>query len=274
MHYKADKIKTGQQVLSFSIGEIVELYIKAFRVLNNMFDRCSRENNHGYARYGGRGIYVDERWIKDPTSFINWYVENYFEGAQVDRIDNDGPYSPDNCRLVDAKTNGRNREITKRITAWGEEKTFMEWLEDPRCVVKSYTTLAKRIKDKWIPEEAISLRVDIASSMKRKERNNKGNIRGQASDVEKLTAFGESKTLHEWSIDPRCKVDKNTLWYRKSKGWDMEKAITTPPAKNAGQLYEGKSVLQWSKDPQCQVSYKVLNSRLKKGIPLATALKA
>lgn len=60
----------------------------------------------------------------------------------------------------------------------------------------------------------------------------------------------------------------------KSKGWDMERAIITPPAKNAGQLYEGKSVLQWSKDPQCQVSYKVLNSRLKKGMRLATALKA
>lgn len=73
---QADKIKTGQQVLSFSIGEIVELYIKAFRVLNNMFDRCSRENNHGYARYGGRGIYVDERWIKDPQCQVSYKVLN------------------------------------------------------------------------------------------------------------------------------------------------------------------------------------------------------
>ena len=48
-----------------------------------------------------------------------------------------------------------------------------------------------------------------------------------------LTAFGETKFLREWEADPRCKVDREVLRKRVfHKGWDHEKAITTPNLKS------------------------------------------
>lgn len=43
-----------------------------------------------------------------------------------------------------------------------------------------------------------------------------------------VTAFGETKTLTEWGIDPRCLTNKNTVLYRIRLGWPAEEAITTP----------------------------------------------
>ena len=41
-----------------------------------------------------------------------------------------------------------------------------------------------------------------------------------------MTAFGETKTLHEWSIDDRCMVNVHSLVYRVGAGWEPERAIT------------------------------------------------
>ncbi len=43
-----------------------------------------------------------------------------------------------------------------------------------------------------------------------------------------LTAFGESKTMIEWTEDMRCGVTKDTLWHRLDEGWPTEEAITRP----------------------------------------------
>lgn len=224
-------------------------------------ERCYIPTNAAYKNYGARGIDVCVKWVEDPTSFVKWYKERYFDSGQVDRIDVNKGYSPDNCRIVTAKDNSRNKRNTVFLEAWNEKKPISEWAEDKRAgkgVVRD--VVYNRIQYGWNPEDCIS--VDVSE------------IPGQSSFAPMITAFGESKTLHEWFIDPRCRVSKKLLWSRIDAGWYAEKAITTEPAKNAGRRYEGKSVLQWSKDPRCEVSYKVLNTRLKKDIPLDTALKS
>lgn len=49
-----------------------------------------------------------------------------------------------------------------------------------------------------------------------------------------LTAFGETKNVHQWSLDPRCQVkNSSSLYVRvKKKGWTAEAAISTPPTKS------------------------------------------
>jgi hypothetical protein len=79
--------------------------------------------------YGGRGISVCEEW-HDPNAFIDWAESNgYANGLQIDRIDNQGSYSPSNCRWVSIKVNSRNTRRNKNLTIFGETKTVAEWCE-------------------------------------------------------------------------------------------------------------------------------------------------
>lgn len=48
-----------------------------------------------------------------------------------------------------------------------------------------------------------------------------------------LAAFGESKSLTDWSADARCVVDYRILWRRIKSGWDSELAITKMPSRSA-----------------------------------------
>ena len=78
----------------------------------NMRDRCNRSTNQDYKYYGGKGIVVCDEWNGylefKKWSILNGYILN--GSLQIDRIDGNKNYSPDNCRWVDAKTNQRNRD--------------------------------------------------------------------------------------------------------------------------------------------------------------------
>ncbi len=111
----------------------------------HMINRCSKPNDKDYRNYGGRGITICAEWLHDFNAFKDWALANgHQEGLSLDRIDNDGNYTPDNCRWATNAQQSRNTRRVRRITAFGETKTLSEWAEDPRCQV-SYSILHQRI---------------------------------------------------------------------------------------------------------------------------------
>ena len=76
--------------------------------------RCNRPTHNLYKWYGGRGITVCPEWASFTEFYLAMYP-SYKEGLQLDRIDNQKGYSPDNCRWVTPKQNNRNRSSNRLI---------------------------------------------------------------------------------------------------------------------------------------------------------------
>ena len=82
----------------------------------NMLARCSHRTNPAYFRYGGRGIYVCNAW-KDFETFQAWCLKSYEEGKSLDRKNNDGPYTPNNCKwstMQEQRINSRSTLARKQ----------------------------------------------------------------------------------------------------------------------------------------------------------------
>ena len=83
---------------------------KLYHVWGQMKYRCTKPNHPNYPDYGGRGIYVCALWLSDYRSFAAWARANgYQEGLVLDRRDNNGPYSPDNCWWATMKEQTYNK---------------------------------------------------------------------------------------------------------------------------------------------------------------------
>lgn len=81
--------------------------------MSNMRYRCYNKNSKDYQNYGGRGITICDEWL-DPYEgyerFVEWSLNNgYKKGLEIDRKDNDGNYTPENCRWVTRSENQRNK---------------------------------------------------------------------------------------------------------------------------------------------------------------------
>lgn len=76
--------------------------------------RCLDNRRAMYKYYGAKGITICDEWKNDFMIFYTWSIDNgYKENLQIDRIDNNKGYSPDNCRWVTSSENCQNREHLK-----------------------------------------------------------------------------------------------------------------------------------------------------------------
>lgn len=113
------------------------------RIFTGMKYRCYNKRHNRYARYGGRGIKICDQWLEDPDSFVKWSLKNgYAPGLSIDRINNDGDYSPENCRWVNKHEQGLNTSKNVIISYNGESMTLKEWAR--KLGIKN-TTLHNRI---------------------------------------------------------------------------------------------------------------------------------
>lgn len=82
-----------------------------------MVYRCTRPEHPRYADYGGRGITVSARWLGHDGfwNFVSDMGERP-EGMSLDRVDNDGLYSPDNCRWATDIEQNNNRRTPRKVS--------------------------------------------------------------------------------------------------------------------------------------------------------------
>ncbi len=72
-----------------------------YGVRANMIKRCYDSKCPAFLQYGSRGIEICDDWLEDFLSFYNWAMTHGWRtGLEVDRINTDGPYSPENCQLI------------------------------------------------------------------------------------------------------------------------------------------------------------------------------
>lgn len=99
-----------------------------YRLWIEMRQRCENPTSKRYADWGGRGIRVCPAW-RDFSRFIADMGPRP-AGTSIDRIDNDGPYSPENCRWATVAEQNANkrprrlREVCARGHAMTEENTY------------------------------------------------------------------------------------------------------------------------------------------------------
>ena len=89
-----------------------------YRIIKSAEARCRYPAVKDYKWYGARGIKVCREWAADPASFVSWALANgWRRGLELDRRDNDGDYTPTNCRFVTHLENMRNRQPARKLVA-------------------------------------------------------------------------------------------------------------------------------------------------------------
>lgn len=117
-----------------------------------MLQRCRNPNNTNYANYGGRGIWVCERWLVF-TNFLEDMGERPV-GTSLERDDNSVGYHPENCVWATRKVQQRNRRSNRMLTANGVTQCAQDWANDLGVPMHTITTRIDRYG--WSVEDAIT----------------------------------------------------------------------------------------------------------------------
>lgn len=124
-----------------------------FTVWQMMLQRCQNPNATSYKDYGGRGIVVCDRW----QSFEHFYADLGDRPSpqhKLERKNNDGPYSPDNCAWATPIEQGANKRNNRILELDGERRTVGEWA---RHLKIPKNTLLNRLQ-RWTLRRALTPR--------------------------------------------------------------------------------------------------------------------
>lgn len=162
-----------------------------------MLRRCLTPGVANFHLYGGRGITVCDRW----KSFEN-FLEDMGErppNTQIEREDNDGNYSPENCRWATSREQARNRRSNTLISCDGETRSQVEWSEITGI---KETTIAERLVRGWSVKDALTESLVCPRSLK---------------------IGGEIHSVSEWASISG--VDAKNIWQCLRRNWSAKEAV-------------------------------------------------
>ncbi len=126
-----------------------------YRSWSHMIARCHTPSDCHYQYYGARGISVCDQWRHSFATFI-LNMGKCPEGFTIDRIDNGGNYTPDNCRWANKSTQMRNRRNAVMLTFNGKTQNMVEWATE---LGLGYKMLQHRYARGWPAERILSPRL-------------------------------------------------------------------------------------------------------------------
>ena len=128
-------------------------YKELYTAINDAIQRCTNPNCKSYKHYGARGIKVCSEWMNDKHAFVEWALANgWKKGLDLDREDNDGDYTPTNCRFVERHVNINNRRCTRTSNTGNSLAELYRAAESPSV---SYSCFSHRVEDGWDIQTAL-----------------------------------------------------------------------------------------------------------------------
>ena len=124
-----------------------------YKTYNDMMQRCGHSkgsSEHHLRNYRDRGIEVCTEWRESPRAFGDWLLSHgWRKGLQIDRIDNNQGYCPENCRVVTPKENANNRRDTLRLDDGTSLAMFCSSLGIDTIKGGKVTQKYNRIRNMW-----------------------------------------------------------------------------------------------------------------------------
>lgn len=128
---------------------------RLYFIYHGILSRCLDKNNPRYPLYGGRGVIVDKSWLGEHgyENFARDIGKRPSAKHSVEREDNAGPYSKDNCVWATQSQQCRNKRNNAVFEVNGKKKCLTELCEIAGVPV---SRVSWRLKAGWPIEQALS----------------------------------------------------------------------------------------------------------------------
>lgn len=138
---------------------------REYQSFSSMRERCLNPNKEGYAAYGGRGITVCERW----ASFENFFADMGPKPTPrhtIERVDNNGNYTPENCKWATPEEQRRNMRTSVYVNYEGKQILLLDLVQK---LGLNRNQVYQRLTLGWPLEDALTVPIRAKKKNRKKK---------------------------------------------------------------------------------------------------------